>query len=72
MFKYEFLNKLAMYSLIALAVMLTLTGLWNWIMPVLGIAKLTVWQFTALFVLIHSFTFEIVAFKNTKEKKEES
>lgn len=71
MFKYEFLNRLAIYFLGSLVIMWALTGLWNWVMPVLGIAKLTVWQFAALFVVLHSLTFEIVAFKRGKEKKEE-
>lgn len=71
MFKWEFLNKLAIYFGVALAVMCGLTGLWNWVMPVLGVAKLTVWQFVALFVVIHSLTFEVVTFKKPTEQKKE-
>lgn len=65
MFAYEWLNKLGIWILIAAVSMLALTGLWNWVMPALGVAKLTVLQFTALFVVIHSLTFEIVTFKST-------
>ena len=69
MFKYEFLNTCAVYALVALVAMWVLTGLWNLVMPVLGVAKLTVWQFAALFVVIHGFTFEIVAFRKSKQKE---
>ena len=71
-FKYEFLTKLAFYIASVLAFMFGLTWLWNRVMPVLGIAELTVWQFTALFIVIHSLTFEIVDFKKPNKQKEES
>lgn len=70
MFKYALLNKLAIYILVALVVMWALTGLWNWVMPILGVAKLTVWQFSALFIVTHSLTAEIVAFKKSNKEKE--
>lgn len=67
MFKSALLNKLAIWLLVAIVAMWSLTGLWNWVMPILGIAKLTIWQFMALFVVAHSLTFEIVSFKKSTE-----
>jgi len=73
MFKSDLLNKLVIWLLVAIVAMCSLTGLWNWVMPTLGIAKLTVWQFAALFVIAHSLTFEIVSFKkSTENTKSES
>ena len=69
MFKSELLNKLVAWLAVAIISMGVLTGLWNWVMPTLGIAKLTVWQFSALFIVAHSLTFEIVSFKKPAEKK---
>lgn len=70
MFKSEFLNKLVAGLCVAVVAMCALTGLWNWVMPTLGIAKLTVWQFSALFIVAHSLTFEIVSFKKTTKTTE--
>jgi len=72
MFAYEWLNKLGLWILVAAVSMVALTGLWNWVMPILGVAKLTIWQFTALFVVIHSLTFEVVSFKSPPKKIEET
>ena len=72
MFRYAWLNKLGIWILVAAVAMTVLTGLWNWVMPVLGVAKLTVWQFGALFIVIHSLTFEIVTFKSLPKKTEET
>lgn len=72
LFKYDWLNKLALYIVVGVASMFALTFLWNFAMPALGIGKLTVAQFTALFIIFHSFKAELVSFKSSKTKTQET
>jgi len=72
LFKDAWLNKLALYIVVAVASMFALTFLWNFSMPALGVGKLTVAQFTALFVLFHSLKVELVSLKSSKTKTEET
>lgn len=72
LFKYDWLNKLALYIVVGVASMFALTLLWNFAMPALGVGKLTVAQFTALFVIFHSLKVELVRFKSSKPKIEET
>ena len=72
LFKYDWLNKLVLYVIVGVVSMFALTFLWNFAMPALGVSKLTVAQFTALFVIFHSLKFELVSFKSSKPKTEET
>ena len=70
MFKYEWLNKLVLWVVVGAASMFALMCLWNFVMPTLGVAKLTLLQFTALFVIVHSLKIELIGIKNTKKVDE--
>lgn len=71
MFAYEWLNKLGIWFLVGAVVMTALTGLWNWVMPELGVPRLNVLQFTALFVIVQSLTIDLVGFKKPNQEKPE-
>jgi len=71
MFKSEFLTRIAALILVFIVTIWILMGLWNWVMPVLGVEKLTFWQFTGLFVLVRGLTTDLISFKSAKNKTEE-
>lgn len=72
MFKSAFLNQVASLILVALVTIWVLSGLWNWVMPALGVGKLTFWQFAGLFLIVRGLTTDLVSFKSSKPKTEET
>lgn len=72
MFKSQFLNQLASWVLIAIVTIWVLSGLWNWVMPALGVGTLTFWQFAGLFLIVRGLTTDLVSFKSPKPKTEET
>ena len=72
MFKLEWLNKIIFWIAIIIIPMIGLTYLWNFVMPTLGIGQLNVFQFTALFIVVHSFKIELVKIKAPKKEDQTS